>query len=115
MEIVLSSGKKITVREKTGQFHLIEGRLLTCCAPGEGTNVIGAQILSSDISTICGIETINGKEIKVPESLADMYETMALFNYDEFLEYKLKVRQGEADKIKNMAKKLQNNLGSETE
>ena len=112
MEIVLSSGKKIAVREKTGQFHLIEGRLLTSCAPGTGANVIGAQLVSTDISTVCSIAAINGKEVKIPESLADMYDIMSGFEYDEYSELKLALRKSEAEKIEAMAKKLQSNPGS---
>ncbi len=114
-EIKLSTGKVITTREKTGQFHLIEGRLLSCCAPGEGTNVVGAQLISSDINVVCSIATIDGKEVKTPENLADMYEIMARFDYEEFLEFKMLLREEENVAIEKMAKKLQSNLGSEAE
>ena len=114
-EIKLTTGKVITTREKTGQFHLIEGRLLSCCAPGEGTNVVGAQLISTAISFVCSIATIDGKEVKIPENLADMYEIMAKFDYEEFIEFKMLLRKEENAAIEKMAKKLQSNLGSEAE
>lgn len=114
-EIKLSTGKVITTREKTGQFHLIEGRLLSCCAPGEGTNVVGAQMVSSEITTVCSIAAIDGVKVKIPEGLADMYEIMAKFNYDEFLELKMQLHKKDTATIKEMAKKLQNSLGFEAE
>lgn len=115
MEIVLSTGKKIETRTKTGQFHMIEARLLTSCAPAEGSNIIGAQVISNDISAICSVESINGKKVKTPETLADMYEIMAEFSYDELTELKLELRKNESAAIKEMAKKLQDNNGSATE
>lgn len=115
MEITLSTGKKISTREKTGQFHLIEGRLLTSCAPNDGYNIVGTQVIAGEINIICSIAKIDGKEVKVPETLSDMYEIMAGFSYEEITELKLKLREKEAANIKEMAKKLQANLGSEAE
>ena len=70
-EIVLSTGKKITKRERRGQHHIVENRLLSACSvKGEGTGVnIGELVLARDIKKAVAIAEIDGVKQKIPTSL----------------------------------------------
>jgi hypothetical protein len=84
-EITLSTGKKVIVREKRGQDHFIERRLLANCS-GEGGANFGGMQLTVTIQTMIGITSVDGEEVKTPEDLAGIFEFMDKFTYDEWNE-----------------------------
>lgn len=111
-EIKLSTGKVITLRERKGQHHIIENRLLSACAVSNtngGIN-IGDLILASEIKTIIAIEYINGKKVKIPSTIGEAYELTNDFTYDEWDELKLAI-QPKKEVIEQAAKNLQTSAG----
>ncbi len=122
-EILLRTGKKITLRKKTGAHHMVENRLLAMCVPRGsqqdemGIN-IGDMVAMGDIRAVVSIEAIDGRQKKVPKNLAEVFELMAEFSYDdevdEWSDFKLAVSPNK-DKVEEMAKNLQGKAGSETE
>jgi hypothetical protein len=121
-ELTLSTGKKITLRRKTGAHHMVENRLLSVCIPSKenseyGVN-IGDMVAMTDIRAVVAIEAINGTTKDVPGNLAGVIELMSEFEYeggvDEWSEFK-QYLANDSEKIKAMAKNLLGKTGSETE
>lgn len=112
-EIVLSTGKKITKRERRGQHHIVENRLLSACSvKGEGTGVnIGDLVLASDIKTAVAIAEIDGVKQKIPTSLSEVYELASEFTYEEWEELTLELQKDKRE-IEQKAKNLQISTGS---
>lgn len=112
-EITLSTGKKVTLREKKGQHHFIERRLLATCM-GEGGQNIGGVLSTVTIQTVVGIAAVDGNKINIPENLAGVYEVMNEFTYDEWNELETKNLPKEAqEKLAEMAKNSLSSPGSE--
>lgn len=112
-EILLSTGKKITKRERRGQHHIVENRLLSACSvKGEGTGVnIGDLVLASDIKTAVAIAEIDGVKQKIPTSLSEVYELASEFTYEEWEELTLELQKDKKE-IEQKAKNLQISTGS---
>ncbi len=112
-EIILSTGKKITKRERRGQHHIVENRLLSACSvKGEGTGVnIGDLVLASDIKTAVAIAEIDGVKQKIPTSLSEVYELASEFTYEEWEELTLELQKDKKE-IEQKAKNLQISTGS---
>ena len=112
-EIVLSTGKKITKRERRGQHQIVENRLLSACSvKGEGTGVnIGDLVLASDIKTAVAIAEIDGVKQKIPTSLSEVYELASEFTYEEWEELTLELQKDKRE-IEQKAKNLQISTGS---
>lgn len=111
-EVRLSSGRIVTLRERKGQHHIIESRLLSTCAisnNGAGVN-IGDLILASEIKLAISIEEIDGKRIKMPSNLSDVIELANKFTYDEWDEIKLAI-QPKKELVEEAAKNLQTSTG----
>jgi len=115
-EIILSTGKKVTKRERKGQHHIVENRLLSACAvKGDGNGInIGDLILTSDIKTAVAIGEIDGTKQKIPTSLSEVYELANEFTYEEWDELKIELQKDKKE-IEEKAKNLQasTGLGSE--
>ncbi len=111
-EIVLSTGKKITKRERRGQHHIVENRLLSACSmKGDGTGVnIGDLILASDIKTAVAIAEIDGVKQKIPSSLSEVYELAGEFTYEEWEELTLELQKNKKE-MEQQAKNLQVSTG----
>ena len=111
-EIVLSTGKKITKRERKGQHHIVENRLLSACAvKGDGNGInIGDLILASDIKTAVAIGEIDGTKQKIPTSLSEVYELANEFSYEEWEELKIELQKDKKE-IEEKAKNLQTSTG----
>ena len=111
-EIVLSTGKKITKRERRGQHHIVENRLLSACSmKGDGTGVnIGDLILASDIKTAVAIGEIDGVKQKIPSSLSEVYELAGEFTYEEWEELTLELQKNKKE-MEQQAKNLQVSTG----
>lgn len=89
-EIKLSTGKLVLLRERKGQHHIIESRLLSNCAmttQNAGIN-IGDLILAAEIKLAVSVAEVDGKPIKMPMELKDVYELASLFQYEEWDELK---------------------------
>ncbi|WP_019123640.1 hypothetical protein [Brevibacillus massiliensis] len=114
MEITLSTGKKVTLRQKKGQHHFIERNLLAACA-GEGGQNIGGMALSVAVQTIVSIEAIDGEKVDTPTNLAGVYEFMDQFTYQEWNELEMKSISKEDQEKIEAAKNLLNSPGSVTE
>lgn len=122
-EVVLSTGKRIKLRRKTGAHHMVENRLMAACVPRSsdkdemGIN-IGDMVAMGDIRAVVSIEAINGKPVKTPANLGGVYEIMSEFVYDkdidEWSDFKMAVTP-DKEKIEGMSKNLQTRAGSETE
>lgn len=111
-EIKLSTGKIVTIKERKGQHHIIENRLLSACAVSNvngGIN-IGDLILASEIKTIIAIEYIDDKKMKIPSNMSEAYEMMDNFTYDEWDELKFAM-QSKKKLIEQVAKNLQTSTG----
>lgn len=122
-DVILKSGKRITLRKKTGAHHMIENRLIALCIPRGGVDNefgvnIGDMVAMTDIKTIVAIESINGKPIKMPSNLSDVIELMSEFEYnnnvDEWTDFKAAITS-DKEKIEELSKNLQSKAGSETE
>jgi len=114
-EIVLSTGKKIGLREKKGQHHFIERRLLATCG-GEGGQNVGGVMSSLAIQAIVRIDTIDGNKVSIPEDEAGIFVLMDNFTYEEWDEFeRLTLPQNLKVSIEQAAKNLPTSLGSETE
>lgn len=115
-EIILSTGKKITKRERRGQHHIVENRLLSACSvKGEGTGVnIGDLVLASDIKTAVAIAEIDGVKQKIPSSLSEVYELASEFTYEEWEELTLELQKDKKE-IEQKAKNLQISTGLDKE
>lgn len=115
-EIVLSTGKKVIKRERRGQHHIVESRLLSACSiKGDGTGVtVGDLILASDIKVAVAIGEIDGTKQKIPTSLPEVYELAGEFTYEEWEELKMELQKDKKE-IEEKAKNLQasTGLGSE--
>lgn len=113
-EITLSTGKKVTLREKKGQHHLIERRLLAASMADGGQNLGGALSMVT-IQTVVSVESVDGDKVKIPENLAGIYELMDNFTYDEWNELETKnLPKAMQDKLAELAKNLPASPGSET-
>lgn len=115
-EIVLSTGKKVTKRQRRGQHHIVEDRLLCACAvkgSGDGIN-IGDLILAGDIKTAVAIGEIDGTKVKIPTSLSEVYELAEEFSYEEWMELKLALQENQKE-LEEKAKKLQASIGLDSE
>lgn len=116
-EIVLSTGRSVKIRERKGQHHIVESRLLSSCAVsasgGAGVN-IGDLILAAEIKLAVCIEEVDGKKVSIPKNLADVYELANQFDYDEWDELKLAI-QPKKGLIEAAAKNLQENSGFDSE
>ena len=112
-EIVLSTGKQIKKRERIGQHHNVENRLLSACSVnGEGTGVNrGDFVLASDIKTAVAIAEIDGVKQKIPTSLSEVYELASEFTYEEWEELTLELQKDKRE-IEQKAKNLQISTGS---
>ena len=115
-EIVLSTRKKITKRALKGQHHIIEQRLLSICGMvnKEYGFTLGDLGLQSDVRTMVLVETVDGNKTKIPSSIAEVYEFLNQFEYDEWDELKFKLFKDNAE-VKEQAKKLLNSIGSDNE
>lgn len=115
-EMILSTGKKITKRERRGQHHIVENRLLSACSvKGEGTGVnIGDLVLASDIKTAVAIAEIDGIKQKIPTSLSEVYELANEFTYEEWEELMLELQKDKKE-IEQKAKNLQISTGFDRE
>jgi hypothetical protein len=112
-EITLSTGKKVTPREKKGQHHFIERRLLASCMSEGGQN-IGGVMSTVTIQTVVGIAAVDGSKVDIPQNLAGVYELMNEFTYDEWNELETKMLPKAAqDKLAELAKNSQSSPGSE--
>jgi hypothetical protein len=110
-EFVLSTGKKVTLREKKGQHHFIERRLLATSI-GEGGQNLGGLMSTVTIQTIVAIEAIDGSPVKTPEDLAGIYELMDNFTYEEWAELEKKSLPADVQKkIDEAAKNSQTSPG----
>ena len=111
-EIVLSTDKKITKRERREQHHIVENRLLSACSmKGDGTGVnIGDLILASDIKTAVAIAEIDGVKQKIPSSLSEVYELAGEFTYEEWEELTLELQKNKKE-MEQQAKNLQVSTG----
>ncbi|MCG9966866.1 hypothetical protein L9W92_02175 [Pelotomaculum terephthalicicum JT] len=89
-DITLSTGKIVTPREKKGQHHFIERRLLATCMSEGGQN-IGGIMSTVTIQTVVGVAAVNGEKMDVPEGLAGVLELMSEFTYDEWNELETKI------------------------
>lgn len=115
-EVRLSTGKVIKLRERKGQHHIIESRLLSSCAvtsSSAGVN-IGDLILASEIKSAVSIEEIDGMRIKMPEKLGDVFELANRLTYDKWDEFKLAI-QPKKELIEAAAKNLQTDTGLDNE
>lgn len=113
-EVTLSTGKKVGLREKKGQHHFIERRLLATTI-GDGGQNIGSLMSTVTIQTIVAVESIEGEKVKTPEDLKGIYELMDNFSYEEWAELEKKALPAEVQKkLDEAAKNLQNSPGSET-
>ena len=113
-EVILSTGKKIIIRQRKGQHHIVENRLLSACAApksDDGLN-IGDFMMSSEISTAVAIEEIDGVKVKIPKNLAKVYELADRFTYDEWTELKVAI-QPKKEEVEKLAKNLQTSIGSD--
>ncbi|MDO3680638.1 hypothetical protein [Paenibacillus ehimensis] len=114
-EITLSTGKKVGLREKKGQHHFIERRLLSTSI-GEGGQNLGGIMSTVAVSTIVAIESIDGEKVKTPEDLTGIYELMDHFTYAEWAELETKAQPvGMQKKLDEAAKNLQSSTGSGNE
>lgn len=114
-EIVLSTGKKVGLREKKGQHHFIERRLLATSI-GEGGQNIGGLMSTVTIQTIVAIESIDDEKVKTPNDLSGIYELMDNFTYDEWAELEKKALPADVQKkLDEAAKNSQTSVGSVTE
>lgn len=111
-EIVLSTDKKITKRERREQHHIVENRSLSACSmKGDGTGVnIGDLILASDIKTAVAIGEIDGVKQKIPSSLSEVYELAGEFTYEEWEELTLELQKNKKE-MEQQAKNLQVSTG----
>lgn len=115
MEITLSTGKKVTLREKKGQHRFIEKRLMATCM-GEGGQNLGGVMTALTISSIVSIEAINGEKVSIPTDISQIFELMSNFEYDEWNEFELKSAPKEVqDKLEELAKNSQPSPGFGTE
>jgi hypothetical protein len=113
-EITLSTGKKVAQREKKGQHHFIERSLLANCMKEGGQN-LGGIMSTVTIQTVVGIQSVDGMPVKIPEKLAEVFELMDNFTYEEWAELETKSLPKEAQaKLEEAAKNLQTSPGSET-
>lgn len=113
--IELSTGKKIGIRDKKGQHHFIERKLISNCIGSGGSNV-GGYMTNIAIQNIVAIESIDGEEIKTPENLAEIFELMNKFDYKEWDEFETaNLSEEDKEKLDKLAKNLQASPGSETE
>ncbi|MEY8322114.1 hypothetical protein AAK894_13765 [Lachnospiraceae bacterium 46-61] len=115
-EMILSTGKKVTKRQRRGQHHIVENRLLSACSvKGEGTGVnIGDLVLASDIKTAVAIGEIDGVKQKIPSSLSEVYELAGEFTYEEWEELTLELQKDKKE-IEQKAKNLQISTGLDKE
>jgi hypothetical protein len=114
MEVPLSTGKKVTLREKKGQHHFIERNLLASCM-GQGGQNMGGILTTMTIQTVVGIAAIDGDVVNTPLTLAEVYELMNNFTYDEWAELETKsMPKAVQDKMAELAKNSQTSPGSET-
>ncbi|MCP1306484.1 hypothetical protein [Paenibacillus tyrfis] len=114
-EITLSTGKKVGLREKKGQHHFIERRLLASSI-GEGGQNLGSIMSTVAVTTIVSIESIDGEKVKTPDDLTGIYELMDNFTYDEWNELEKKSLPADTQKkLDEAAKNLQNSDGSDNE
>ena len=104
-EIVLSTGKKVTKRERRGQHHIVENRLLSACS---------LKILESDIKVAVEIWEIDGTKQKIPASLSEVYELAGEFTYEEWEELKIELQKDKKE-MEEKAKNLQASIGSDSE
>lgn len=103
-EITLSTGKKIVLREKKGQHHMIERKLLSMTLGDSGTN-LGSMWSAVTIGNIVSIESVDGEVVKTPENIAEIYELMNIFTYEEWTEFEsLASSQEIKDKLEELAK-----------
>lgn len=111
-EIVLSTGKRIEIRERKGQHHILEGKLLAACAEPMQGNMpnVGDLILMSEIKVAMSIKSIDGEAVKIPMKLADVFDLADRFQYEEWDELKLAI-QPKQELIEAAAKNLQENSG----
>ncbi len=111
-EIILSTGKKVTKRERRGQHHIVENRLLSACSvKGDGTGInIGDMILASDIKAAVMIAEIDGVKQKIPTSLSEVYELAGEFSYEEWEEILISLQKDKKE-IEEKAKNLQTSTG----
>lgn len=114
-EIILKTGKKVVKRERRGQHHIVENRLLSACSvKGNGTGInIGDLILASDIKTAVAIGEIDGVKQKIPSSLSEVYELAGEFTYEEWEELKIELQKDKKE-IEEKAKNLQASIGSDS-
>ncbi|OXM84607.1 hypothetical protein [Paenibacillus rigui] len=112
MEITLSTGKRVGVREKKGQHHFIERRLMAT-SMGEGGQNLGAFMGIVTIAAIVSIESIDGEKVSTPVNESEIYELMDRFTYEEWAEFEMKIRTPEdKTKLEEAAKNLLNSPGS---
>lgn len=111
-QVTLSTGKVVLIRERKGQHHIIESRLLSSCAQPSGENGIniGELILANEIKTAVAIEEVDDRKLKIPSSLADVFELANLFSYEEWDELK-EALQMKRDEMEAAAKNLQASAG----
>ncbi|MDR6883021.1 hypothetical protein [Bacillus sp. 3255] len=111
-EIILSTGKKVGLRQKKGQHHFIERRLLATTM-GDGGSNLGGLMSTVTIQTIVAIESIEGENVKTPEDSAGIFELMDRFDYEEWSELEKKSMPAEVQKkLDEAAKNSQTNPGS---
>ncbi|UED70695.1 hypothetical protein [Brevibacillus sp. HD3.3A] len=114
MEITLSTGKKVTLREKKGQHNFIERKLQALTFGDSGAN-LGSVLATVTISTIVAIETVNGQAVDIPKNEAEVFELMDNFTYDEWNELEGKTApKAVREKLEEAAKNSQKPPGSVT-
>jgi len=104
LEIILSTGKKIELREKKGQHHFIERKLLAS-SMDEGGHNIGGVMSTLTVQNIISVDAVNGEKVDVPQNLAEIFEVMDKFTYEEWAEFeKENMPRSVKDKLEELAK-----------
>lgn len=114
MEIILTTGKKVNLREKKGQHHFVERKLLAACLSDGGQN-IGGILSTVTIQAVVCISAVDGTEVKIPTTLADVFEVMNHFTYEEWNEFETSsLPKGVKEKLEEAAKNSHASSGLDT-
>lgn len=113
MEITLSTGKKVVLRDGlTGAHQLVASKILSAISLSSGTMNAGDMMLLGQIRTAQLVQRVDGQEVKLPTDEKDLMEILSLFNESELTELVQKTakRQPTEEESKNS----QPSPGSET-
>ncbi len=117
--ITLKTGKVVLLREKKGQHHIMESRLLAAIsAKGQTVDGIGVNMgdlmLVTEVKTAISISQVETEKIKMPTSLVEIYELADKFTYEEWDELK-RIIQPRKEETEELSKNLQTSIGSDKE